>query len=281
MLARRDGVGRRLAFEVQWSPQSIEETRARQDRYARDGVGACWFFRKPPYKYAYELQASRDLPLFELAGGQGDTFGVTSYYLGLHRNSQIPLRGFVAYLLSGRIRFSQVVRAKREQRISLVFFNLKCWKCEKWSHIYYTRDPAEEAPSDCGCTVCARMFARGPVYLWAACGLPVSVGTVELALQPEVVHTVHEALMVGRLKGIRMGEIKRRYSYAEKRSYTSFGCRHCDALFGNTFLEERDIVNARAYGWKSAEIEIDLQLVNPPSEPWPHWCGAPDGDYCR
>ncbi len=78
-----------------------------------------------------------------------------------------------------------------------------------------------------------------------------------------------------------MCEIKRRYSYTEKRSYMSFGCRHCDALFGNTFLQERDVVNARAYGWKNAELEADLHLADPPSQSRPHWCAAPDGDYCR
>jgi competence protein CoiA len=32
----------RLAFEVQWSPQTLEETAARQAKYQRDGIRCCW-----------------------------------------------------------------------------------------------------------------------------------------------------------------------------------------------------------------------------------------------
>lgn len=42
VLAERDG--RRVAFEIQRSPQSLEETRLRQGRYRRDGVACVWLF---------------------------------------------------------------------------------------------------------------------------------------------------------------------------------------------------------------------------------------------
>ena len=75
---------RKIAFEVQWSAQTLEETLDRQERYRRDGVRGCWLFRKIPnglYDAPYEqidalIEAGKvvfgppigrkDLPLFEL-----------------------------------------------------------------------------------------------------------------------------------------------------------------------------------------------------------------------
>src|SRR5438067_761034 len=38
----------RVAFEVQWSEQGLAETEGRQRRHRRDGIRACWFFRRVP-----------------------------------------------------------------------------------------------------------------------------------------------------------------------------------------------------------------------------------------
>lgn len=41
---------KRIAFEVQWSKQSYEETKYRQERYKESNVRGCWFFRIVPPK---------------------------------------------------------------------------------------------------------------------------------------------------------------------------------------------------------------------------------------
>jgi len=40
----------RVAFEIQWSKQSYAKTVDRQDKYDRDEVRGCWFFKRPPKK---------------------------------------------------------------------------------------------------------------------------------------------------------------------------------------------------------------------------------------
>ena len=48
VLATPPDRGAPLAFEVQWSDQTLDATLARQAAYAADGVRGCWFFRRPP-----------------------------------------------------------------------------------------------------------------------------------------------------------------------------------------------------------------------------------------
>lgn len=74
VLARKDGRG--VAFEVQWTRQSLDELLERQGRYRRSGVRGCWLVRQAPEELIRsglsDLGARRDLPLFELEwAGQG------------------------------------------------------------------------------------------------------------------------------------------------------------------------------------------------------------------
>jgi hypothetical protein len=48
---------------VQWSPQTLEETAARQAKYQRDGIRCCWLCRKLPTSPDFSCQ---DLPMFKL-----------------------------------------------------------------------------------------------------------------------------------------------------------------------------------------------------------------------
>jgi hypothetical protein len=59
------GAGRPIAFEGQWSAQTLEETEARQPRSARAGVRGGWFFRRPPSEPGPWSGARRDLLVAE------------------------------------------------------------------------------------------------------------------------------------------------------------------------------------------------------------------------
>ena len=69
----------RIAFEVQWSFLRLEAALYRQNRYARDGVRGCWFFRNPPPSLIRgdSLKAQRDLPLFHLWSNADHSFSVS------------------------------------------------------------------------------------------------------------------------------------------------------------------------------------------------------------
>lgn len=61
--------GKRIAFEVQWSRQTYEETRLRQERYKASNVRGCWFFRIVPKEmsdYDKTLVADKETPAFKI-----------------------------------------------------------------------------------------------------------------------------------------------------------------------------------------------------------------------
>ncbi len=60
VLASKSSV--KIAFEVQWSTQTAEETQLRQARYQATNVRCCWFFRKMPST----LGPQKEIPAFEL-----------------------------------------------------------------------------------------------------------------------------------------------------------------------------------------------------------------------
>ncbi len=68
----------RIAFEVQWSFLRLDRARYRQERYARDGVRGCWFFRNPPPQLARgdDLKAVQELPIFHMFSNADHTFSV-------------------------------------------------------------------------------------------------------------------------------------------------------------------------------------------------------------
>jgi len=60
---------KKIAFEVQWSKQTFEETKFRQDRYKESNVRCCWFFRTAPKElrnYDDTLIADKDIPSFKI-----------------------------------------------------------------------------------------------------------------------------------------------------------------------------------------------------------------------
>ena len=60
---------KRIAFEVQWSRQSYEETQYRQKRYKESDVRGCWFLRIPPKEmtdYDKSLVTNKDIPAFKI-----------------------------------------------------------------------------------------------------------------------------------------------------------------------------------------------------------------------
>lgn len=71
VLCERDGL--RVAFEVQWSSQSDEEFRRRQQRYARSGVRTIWVTRgRKPMKHSFQsLSLLSDVPIFSVHENSG------------------------------------------------------------------------------------------------------------------------------------------------------------------------------------------------------------------
>ena len=125
----------RIAFEVQWSFLRLEKAVYRQERYARDGVRGCWFFRNPPPQLMRggDLKAQQDLPLFHLYSNADHTFSVAV-------NARLyGLGEVVEALLGGRIYFCKTARAERDQRVQMTPFEITCPHCGRPTRLFYVR----------------------------------------------------------------------------------------------------------------------------------------------
>jgi hypothetical protein len=246
VLAER-GAGR-IAFEVQWSFLRLEEAERRQERYARDDVRGCWFFRRPPDALFRrdapdQLAARRDLPLFHLFVNADLTFSV-ALNGRLHR-----LADFVTALLTGRVRFCEMVRAARRQQVRAAVATVPCPRCASRVHAL---------------TI--------PTPLITPCGLTLSAPP-ELALHPAVTRALAAYRQTDAGGRLRMGEIRTR------EGVLSFGCPACDAPI------TPEAVALALYGGRvqagDDSFPVEIELAQPLQLPLHHWCfPAPGVGHC-
>jgi len=244
----------KIAFEVQWSGQTEEETRLRNGRYENAGVRCCWFMRKPPE--ALVRTPTKALPVFRLLVAEDKLLYVEM------REKLWPLNDFTQSLLNRHIQYRASATIDSTQRVTVVFFGISCWKCGHSSHIYYLEEEYR-----------------------TRCGIPASSvegleGEHDGEFAPEVVAAVQAFLMGAEGSGLHVGEIKQRFSRTVGRAYPSFGCPKCDAIFGDHFRIE-DSLHAR-YDQESAPaiLSVEVTCSRNVSAPHPHWCCPTSGEFC-
>ncbi|MGA3229804.1 MAG: competence protein CoiA family protein [Candidatus Binatus sp.] len=115
----------KVAFEVQLSPQSLEDYEARQKRYERTGIRCLWLMRLRRNSSALNsFTPSRELPLVLL-----DVKEPASMTVLAERSSgaTIPLADFVKGALAGDFFWAEM----RPGRIlvELQIASITCWKC--------------------------------------------------------------------------------------------------------------------------------------------------------
>ena len=245
-----------LAFEVQWSPQTLEETEKRQDKYATDGIRCCWLFKKLPTS-----EERQDIPMFQLQFDQSENPTV------IFNNNTYLLKNFITEILSGHFKFSQFYRYKKQQDIQIRFFLVDCWKCRHKYYIYHVQNESYETVCGCNFNLIDYIILTDKI-----------IG--EPQFLPEIVNKAYECLKTEKAKrqNMKMGKIKSRYSKAVGSSYTSFDCPNCDAIFGNYFYFQ-EICNLKHENVQYIDFEI---TVNIPSKKLniPHWCYSKTKDFC-
>jgi competence protein CoiA-like protein len=191
----------RIAFEVQWSPQTLEETEMRQERYRRDGIRGCWFFRAPPV-----LMARQDLPLFRLSVQEN------AAQVDLDDNQSFALRDLVRTLLGGKVKFCPRMTFRYRARVD--FYRVKCEKCQQEFHVYALA--GEHLASGCGV-----IQERKPTDFWGLSALST----------PEMQKGLAGFIRTREGKNLRPGTIKLRTANMDWLKKMSFGCPNCDAYF--------------------------------------------------
>lgn len=244
---------RKVAFEIQTSPQSLKKTLERQEKYTRDGIVGCWLFEKPPAKLSSERP---DLPLFYVVTKPDNSFSVS-----LSGRKELPIHGFLEQFLIGNIRFCKTARAFPVQNVKIVFYEMECWKCKKMNHIYFVDTNFRSA-----CNALIHTYET----LW---------GSDKTVHRPEIVAAVKDFINTDEGKNLKLGEIKQRFSKTVQDSYMSFGCYDCDSIFGDFYVMEAQMDAAYGYG-VVASIEKMINLSENIALPIPHWCYPTDLIFC-
>ena len=247
VLATKQGKSKliKLAFEVQWSLQSLEETQKRQEKYIRDGIRCCWLFKNLPIN-----KPRKDIPMFNLKLDKYETPIVI-----INEKINFKLYDFITELTSSNFKFCQLYRYKKQQKIKIRFFPIYCWKCNKRHYIYHVKN--QSYLSICN----QKNFEPSQFY-------------------PEIIKKAYECLKTetAQAKNMTMGQIKSRYSRTVGEKYTSFGCPFCDAIFGEHFYFE-EICNVE-YGYvESIDFETTVNITLEDID-GSHWCYSPAHNFC-
>lgn len=244
---------KRIAFEVQWSNQTFEETKLRQDRYKVSNVRGCWFFRKVPEELL-GFEANRETPAFRIFKDEVSNFMVQL------KQREIPLKLFVGHLLQAHFKFCENI-SLNSQLVTIIFFPYHCWKCEKEQFLW---------------TVYNRSFTIG-------CGRKMTFpfsnwDSDDIDKSPEIYQAVIQFLQTKEGKKMKIGKLKQRYSKTVKRSYLSHGCFYCDSIFGDIFLEHRKREAKHKLNSVKYKVKIDFQNIKQPQK---HWCFSEKKQFCE
>ena len=137
VLAER--AGRRVAFEVQWTRQSVSQTEIRQAAYARDGVRCVWLFRHLPM-----LDPRPDLPAFALSA-DGNPLTSPTALIG---DRPYSVRHLAALYVGDQMKFSPVLRVDHDRRPGLTFDAKVCPGCS--FEVYFLSVGVSQVLSPCG-----------------------------------------------------------------------------------------------------------------------------------
>ncbi len=106
----------KVAIEIQWSPQTHEETLRRQQRYARSGVRGLWLINRK------DMPNRDELPIAQILAADGDDVSVR-----LTSRQQISARDFLSAAFNKRLRFGYPENF--EARVELICTTYDCWSC--------------------------------------------------------------------------------------------------------------------------------------------------------
>lgn len=201
----------KVAFEIQWSGQTNEETLRRQERYREAGIRGLWLLRQPGFPITH------DLPAACIGGSLEDGFAAlipSSTYMTARDRSDsaawhqsLPIEAFLDAAFGGHFKFG--VPLNVDATVFIRGAEMECWhqSCQAKTRVV-TRIEVAFGPNRCSFSLSVLERYRDPA-------------TDILARIP---------------RNRDIGKIKLRDSKTEGRSYLSNGCVRCDRLMGEFFV---------------------------------------------
>jgi hypothetical protein len=228
----------KIAFEVQWSRQTADDYRKRQDRYNASGVRGAWFVRHA----ASVPSANKDLPVFLIAA---DSVAMTATVAG----RVMPLAEAVAMLLTGKVKFREYVSNGQPSKVAINYHEASCHKCARPYLIWDVQ--GQEITGPCGYT--EQTYKESA--LWDSD-------------RPEAASEVRKVgAAVATRTGLSLANLQRRRTQMSGTTYMAFCCPHCNYTFGDWFV--RQFLMECAYEAPAATVTVDGPDRGLPHR---HWC---------
>lgn len=243
VLAWRERSDVKVALEVQWSRQTFDDYRKRQQAYKDSGVRAAWFARHTDPLWTDDSE----VPIFALTRDDNDEFGVALC------GQTLTLHDCVTQLLTGQIQHRDRLVSDHAQ-ISIGVYDYPCYQC--------------------GC-LCA-VWNVDRLELAGRCGQPYPHDFHGPSLwqedRSEAARDVRNAVTpVARSRDLPTAILSTRYSHTVRHTYMAFSCPHCHALFGDHHLGQ-DI----PYRDPDDVITVEGHAA----VPFPHWCLNAGCGFC-
>lgn len=123
----------KIAVEIQWSHQTIEEIIHRQEQYIASGLHTIWFLRSSKLKkWAVLDYQSHKLPIFSFwLDKETDQFKVSGVFhdYASAALAELEFVDFLDQLMQGNIQYS--IQSKAQYYVQLGLSNVKCWRCNR------------------------------------------------------------------------------------------------------------------------------------------------------
>ncbi len=124
----------KVAFEVQWSPQTAEVTRERHSLYTSSGVRAAWLFQRLPDEFRYPRD--KGIPAFQMSfDKETNAFEVYNWWIESSvdyrgkdgRKQKVSLEHFTREALSGGLEWRDV--SNKTIPTEIIYCRAKCTEC--------------------------------------------------------------------------------------------------------------------------------------------------------
>lgn len=196
----------KLVFEIQWSPQSLDEFIRRQKKYNSSGIRAAWLYRlKRNKEYSkYDIPYNHDVPVFGL---KSHSPKVEDLFIP---QFNLSIESFIKGMLQGKLSWSP---KQGQQLIAEIIPHYEyCWRCKKETGIII------------GISIKDNNGTEFAFKSFTTKGIPEFI-----------IKNLNKDI----LSNYKIGIIKERYSKTINKKYISNGCFHCDSLMGNHFIIDK------------------------------------------
>jgi hypothetical protein len=234
---------------VQLSKQSIDHAIERQRKYNRDGVNAVWLYNGSPNFYKFV----NNVPAISLKKNETDSL----YYVFPGEEKKIELSSFIKDMLTGNAKYKMRATLKRKQIAKIYKFEVECWRCHRVTPVVA---PYSFYTTRCGTGLFNNMSL-----------MDEDLGRVVSELQRKGVKELSD-----------IGTIKKRFSKTMHESYWSNGCKYCDAIIGEFFLDDDllDYLNTNQEAKPILNVDFELNNIEIKTVDYPHWCFKSDEEFC-